>query len=284
MRGASSSVPRAGGGGRRHGSPDASLGLRRGGRAGHVVEARRSARVERRGRGPRSGRAGSGRAGGARRTGRQGLLAEAAAGLVLGAALAVVLLAAALFLVALAGLGGFALLRLADVAVGAALRLVLLAAAVLLLATPGIGQGAGAGVPLLIGKGAQDDARSAARSTGAAAGRARPWRGAGRRSRGTARARRRPPAEPASRPVPASPRGASPSRPRPPSSGRARSSAAPCLARQSASGTASWATCGASCRPGSSYQSFRSDPAGSIPMGSPTSSRGGLTGSASIPR
>ena len=72
--------------------------------------------------------------------------------------------------------------------------------------------------------------------------------------------------------------GASPSRPRPPSSGRARSSGAPCLARQGASETASWATRGASCRPGSSYQSFRSDPAGSIIMGSPASSEGSRFG------
>ena len=205
-------------------------------------------------RGPAGDRRAGRRRGRPGGSGRRGLLAETAASLILGAALALVLLAAALVLLALAVFGRFALAGFTVLTVGAAFRLFLLALTVFLLAAAGIGQRIGACVALLVGKGAQHDAGTgrirggrrralrAARSGSIRLRRCRPWR------------RAEPPGRRASRP---GPRDASPSRPRPPSSGRARSSGAPCLARPGASKTASWATRAASCRPGSSYHSFR---------------------------
>ena len=86
------------------------------------------------------------------------LFAEAAACLVLGAALAIVLLATAVVLVALARFRRLALKSFAGIAVGAALRLILLLAAILFLAAASVGKCAQAGVALLVGERAQDDA------------------------------------------------------------------------------------------------------------------------------
>ena len=93
-----------------------------------------------------------------RRRDGHGLLAETATGLVLGDALALVLVAAALLVLALARFGGLAFLRLGGFALGAAAGLFLLRSAVLLLATARIRQGVGAGIPFLVGEGAQHDA------------------------------------------------------------------------------------------------------------------------------
>src|SRR5829696_8640060 len=145
------------------------------GRARHVIQALRPARVAR-------GRARTGRA-----AGRQGLLAEAASGLVLGAALALVLLVAALLLVALAGLGGGALAGVAGLALGAALRFLLGVTAILLLADAGVGEGVGARIALRIGQRAQHHAGRARRrrrgglrlrrGSRAGSGRTPRWRG-----------------------------------------------------------------------------------------------------------
>ncbi len=89
---------------------------------------------------------------------RHGLFAKAAAGLILGDALALVLVAATLVVLALAGLGGFALLRFGRIALGAATGFLFLGRTIHLLAAAGIGQCVGAGIAFGIGQGPQHHA------------------------------------------------------------------------------------------------------------------------------